>query len=847
MVNRIFIIALITLLYTTVQAQSGAFGYNQLTSEQKEMTAPFYLPNTEKFKSEIVAQKWTIFKENKDWIYFTATVNQLHAAYQAGELSDYYIDINQGQELADSMRVRHKVDLVHNGIDLSAPYKGKDVIIGIIDTGVEVNHADFQDASGKTRILRYWDQTLQVGGAPSPYSYGTIWDSTMINANLCTSVDNSAHGTTVAGAATGNGLATGYNQGVAPEADIIVVKSNLTSPNWAMTVAQACQYIFNVADSLGKPAVINISLGNYLGSHDGTDPASLMINNLLDEKNGRIVVAAAGNSGNFGNYHCHGDVSSETNFTWFANNPSSVYGANKIYFDLYADTAQSNFEFNYRAINPANNYQTRGASVIRYANATTIVPYRDTIWNELGQRLATIETYRSVEGPNVHMQVIFRNVDSTNYLYGFYTTGSGSWDLWSGTTLGYNTIIENIPSTAVLPEIVNYNLPDAFQTIVSGWNCSPKVVSVGNVRNRQRFANLADGEYVPSDFTPNGKLSPNSSKGPTRHQVIKPNVSASGDVMLTAGPLWFLTHPGNVTKVDTGGMHMGNGGTSMAAPVVAGVAALYLERCKEGNYQGFLDLIMQKSISNAFTGTLPNNAYGYGLIDAHAILLAQEQSPVLSGDTLLCHDPSMVSVEAISEIQSILWSNGQTSNTITVDSDETLSAYVLNEYGCGYFTDTLTIRQGVLETIEPITISADFLQLTTLSSNGVYQWTKDDAILVGSTAAQLTLDEVDYAVYNCYTTSVDGCITYAGPAGIYLSIESATADGFTAYPNPTTNQLIIQTELSIYSMNGTDISGKAVDLKWNKNEVDVSTLPSGYYQLTIETSKGTSQLKFIKH
>lgn len=846
MANKIFSIVLITLLSYSIQAQSGSFGYEQLDTNQKEMLAPFYLPNTSKFKEEIALNKWKIYNENADWIYFSATAKQLHEAFLAGNLSDYYIDFNKGQMLADSMRLQHKVNLVHEGVDLSSTYKGKDVIIGVIDTGIDVNHPDFKDANGKTRVIRYWDQTLQVGGAPSPYSYGTIWDSTMINAGLCTSMDNNAHGTTVAGAAAGNGLSTGYNQGVAPEADIIVVQSQLSSPNWAMTVAQSCEYIFKVADSLGKPAVVNISLGNYLGSHDGTDPASLLINNLLDEKNGRIVVSACGNSGAWGKFHCHGDVTAETNFTWFANNPSSVYGPNKIFFDLYADTAQSHFEFNYRAINPANNYQTRGVSTIRYADVSTLGSYRDTIWNEFGQRIATIETYRTLEGPNVHMQVIFRNVDSTNYYYGFYTKGTGSWDLWSGTAQGYNTIIEAIPSAAILPEIVNYNLPDAFQTIVTGWTCSPKVVAVGNVRNRQRFPNLAGGEYVPSDFTPNGKLSPNSSKGPTRHQVIKPNVTASGDVMLTPGPLWFITHPGNATKVDTGGMHMGNGGTSMASPVVAGVAALYLERCKEGNYQGFLDLLTTKSMANAYTGSIPNNSYGYGLVDAHAILLEQEQNPTLNADTIICHDANEVAVENFTAIQSILWSNNETSNTVMMNTEGTLSALVYNQSGCGYQTDTLIFIQGELATIEPITISSDFLQLSTTSSNGVYQWTKNGVDLVDFTDAQLTLETIESAVYDCYTTSIDGCITFAGPAGIYLSVDSAKKSVFNVFPNPAMHTLTIQTELPIFAIEGADITGKKVDLKLNNKEIDISNLNPGYYILSIETLDGTNQVTFIK-
>src|SRR5690606_8391876 len=117
-----------------------------------------------------------------------------------------------------------------------------------------------------------WQHDVQTGSTPSPYGYGVVWDSTQINAGEYTGIDGSGHGSTVSGAAAGNGLATGYNKGVAPDADIIMVVTDFNRPNWTISIADACEYIFKVADSLGKKAVINLSLGTYLGSHYGTDP-----------------------------------------------------------------------------------------------------------------------------------------------------------------------------------------------------------------------------------------------------------------------------------------------------------------------------------------------------------------------------------------------------------------------------------------------------------------------------------------------------------------------------------------------------------------------------------------------
>ena len=99
-------------------------------------------------------------------------------------------------------------------------------------------------------------------------------DSAAINNGTCTSTEEStAHGSTVAGMGAGNGNANGSNTGVAPDANIIIVETNFNLNNWTLTIADACDYIFKVADTLGLPAVVNLSLGSYLGSHDGTDPA----------------------------------------------------------------------------------------------------------------------------------------------------------------------------------------------------------------------------------------------------------------------------------------------------------------------------------------------------------------------------------------------------------------------------------------------------------------------------------------------------------------------------------------------------------------------------------------------
>src|SRR5690606_24930367 len=113
----------------------------------------------------------------------------------------------------------------------------KGVILGFIDTGIDVFHPDFLDSLGNTRILAIWDQYNADNGS-SAYGYGEVWDSSAINSGNCSHLDhgNTNHGTHVAGVAAGNGRAVNNYKGVAPDANIVMVASKENVSNWLSTV-----------------------------------------------------------------------------------------------------------------------------------------------------------------------------------------------------------------------------------------------------------------------------------------------------------------------------------------------------------------------------------------------------------------------------------------------------------------------------------------------------------------------------------------------------------------------------------------------------------------------------------
>src|SRR5262249_9852760 len=152
-----------------------------------------------------------------------------------------------------------------------------------------------KDALGDTRIDRYWDQLGYGARPPAGFPYGVEYTSRSIDLGNADGIDQVGHGTHVLGIAAGNGrgsfkphLGVPY-AGIAPDATLFVVRTNFTEAG----VVLGCRYIFQNADRLQVPAVINLSLGNHFGPHRGTTPFEAALADLVTP--GHLIVAAAGN------------------------------------------------------------------------------------------------------------------------------------------------------------------------------------------------------------------------------------------------------------------------------------------------------------------------------------------------------------------------------------------------------------------------------------------------------------------------------------------------------------------------------------------------------------------------
>lgn len=194
----------------------------------------------------------------------------------------------------------------------SFPLLGKDVLIGIVDSGIDYENPDFRNADGTTRILALWDQTLQNGKPPQEYHIGTEFTSEQINEALRMEVreeryrivpsrDTSGHGTAVAGIAAGNGRGSknGKYRGAAPEAGLLIVKmggAGETGFPRTTQLMRGVDYIVRKAEELKKPVAINISFGNTYGSHDGTSFLERYLN-TVSERWKNVICVGSGNEG----------------------------------------------------------------------------------------------------------------------------------------------------------------------------------------------------------------------------------------------------------------------------------------------------------------------------------------------------------------------------------------------------------------------------------------------------------------------------------------------------------------------------------------------------------------------
>ncbi|HHX63129.1 MAG TPA: S8 family peptidase [Epulopiscium sp.] len=189
--------------------------------------------------------------------------------------------------------------------------RGRGVLLGIIDSGIDYINPDFRNEDGSTRIAYLWDQTID-GRPPIGFDLGTEYTKEQINEALMQptieetlalvpSIDEVGHGTAVSGVAGGNGRGSeGREVGVAPGAEFIVVKVGMESEDSfprTLEVMRAIKYVIEKATELDRPIAVNIGFGMVQGGHDGRTLLEIFIDQMAARWKS-IIIVGTGNQGN---------------------------------------------------------------------------------------------------------------------------------------------------------------------------------------------------------------------------------------------------------------------------------------------------------------------------------------------------------------------------------------------------------------------------------------------------------------------------------------------------------------------------------------------------------------------
>lgn len=514
---------------------------------------------------------------------------------------------------------------VRLGSGLPRPYAGRGVVLGVVDVGFDVTHPNFY-SSGQTRyrVKRFWDQLAygpsEAEGGTSAYVGTAFADSASILSHA-RSADSHLyfHGTHTLGTCGGSGASTPY-VGMAPEADLCLVSNAVSGDEGLIpeemqtryttaTDALAFKYVFDYAVSEGKPCVLSFSEGKPEQFDDECRLYGEVIAQLTGP--GRILVAAAGNTGHLPTYlYKKAEDPTITTFLDSDNGTSCAFyvrtaGAPQLRTVVWRSAAERD---------------TLTVSASRLCQLQDSL-FTDTLHiagqSYVLQVYAGADAYAEGEtGYTYFLQLPASGADFPKFQIDLVDAGSSAeLFAWSG----------QFKSSPFNPAAVSgesshcVDLPGGF----------PSVVCVGATAWRGGFVGLDSKWHRNNTFGEGGCLAGFSSVGPMADGRVKPDVVAPGtNVLSSANSYYDEAHPDDQTFTIRRTPFHGRTyswrtemGTSMATPVVAGIIAQWLEANPRLSPDDVKQIFSRTARRLDLSVPVPDTRWGYGEIDAYAGLV----------------------------------------------------------------------------------------------------------------------------------------------------------------------------------------------------------------------------------
>lgn len=494
---------------------------------------------------------------------------------------------------------------------LPHPYTGKDVVIGIVDVGIDYNHAMFRDADGNTRVKKVVD--FKTGSK-------VVYTDKSDIAALTTDNTDESHGSHTSCTAGGSRVGESDLHGMAPDAELVLC--GLGGSLSESRIISSIEEIFSYADEVNKPAVINLSLGNELYFRDGVTSnllAAIKSLNGAGKKEGRIVCISAGNSAGRKNSiirtlgdvaedgYCLRTVLGETGLATLDETIEVAY-YNKPKLFAY-DNDGGSFAAELKAVDITTGILYTLTEKPLYSSTTstdaiTSIPLTlrtDGTNNKKYVRLSNSKSYYFHE-PNLRLALLVtgtagQRMKLENSMDATSTEGFYAKDI-AGYTEGNDELSINVHA------------------------CDDAVISVGAYTHSASWKSI-NGKtyhYNNTSLRTEGSIASFSSYATDDNGVNRPDVLAPGVGVLSAYNLYdtsFFDSNGDVTgelplihyneSINGRNNYYGAmAGTSMASPCTAGIIALWLQANPRLSTADVREIIRQTSENDEYTTVAAN-------------------------------------------------------------------------------------------------------------------------------------------------------------------------------------------------------------------------------------------------